>query len=100
MLNLLIYLIVSLGCSCLWSLSEIFQPSRNFVAKYFPALFRKMLLCMECSSFWVGLFISLFIFPFPLLEVSPNFIINSICGGVSTYFFVKILINTKILNIH
>ena len=97
MMNLLLYLMISLGCSCLWSISDIFMPVRNFVAKYFPPFLRKMLLCMECSSFWIGLFIALFILPFPVLNFSPNFIINSICGGVCTYLTVKLLTNLKIL---
>jgi hypothetical protein len=97
MLNLLIYLMITLGCSCLWSLSDIFMPLRNIVAKYFPTFLRKMLLCMECSSFWIGLFISLFIIEFPGFNFISNFIINSICGGVSTYLVVRILTHNKII---
>jgi hypothetical protein len=95
--NLISYLIISIGCSFLWSLSEIFMPSRNFVAKYFPQFFRKMLLCMECSSFWIGCFVSLFIFSYPYSE-HLNIFINTICGGVSTYFCVKLMVLSKILD--
>jgi len=95
----LLYLIISVGCSALWSLSEIFTPLRNYVAKYFPTFLRKMLLCMECSSFWIGLFVSLFLFPYPYVFTGGLFyyIIGSICGGISTYITVKIILNLKIL---
>lgn len=92
------YLLISVGCSYLWSLSEIFMPIRNFVAKTFPHFLRKMLLCMECSSFWIGLFISLFVFPFPLNNLLNLFFISSIMGGVSTFLTVKILTNLNLTN--
>jgi hypothetical protein len=54
---------------------------------------------MECSSFWVGLFVSLFIFPYPYVFTGGLFydIIGSICGGISTYITVKIILNLKLL---
>jgi hypothetical protein len=96
-INLISYLIISLGCSLLWSKSEIFSYARNFVAKYFPIFFRKMLLCMECSSFWVGCFVSLFFFPYPYSE-QLNLFLNTVCGGISTFTIVKIIIETKFLD--
>jgi hypothetical protein len=95
-INLISYLIISLGCSALWSLSELFIPVRNFVAKRFPHFFRKMLLCMECSSFWIGCFVSLFIFSYPYAD-QTNLFLNTICGGISTYITVKIGINLNLL---
>jgi hypothetical protein len=85
--HLIIYLLITVGCSCLWSLSEIFIPVRNYVAKHFPNPFKKMLLCMECSSFWIGVLSGL-IFPFLL---NYNIILQSIFGGIITYLFVKTL---------
>jgi hypothetical protein len=92
--ELLAYLLITTGCSYLWSTSEIFMPVRNFVAKKFPIFLRKMLLCMECSSFWIGVFISFFIFPYPYSQNLWNSsFIQSISGGVSTYLIIKLLIN-------
>jgi len=100
--NLFSYLFISIGCSCLWSLSDIFIPIRNFVAKHMKGPLQKMLLCMECSCFWIGLFIG-FIFPpfinYSLFNNIPilNTIIISIFGGIITYFFVKLLNKHQIL---
>jgi hypothetical protein len=90
------YLGISVGCSALWSLSEIFAPIRNIVAKYFPSFLRKMLLCMECSSFWIGCFVSLFILSYPNFGVYYYF--NPICGGITTFLVVKILNNLNFLD--
>lgn len=91
---LFVYLLITAGCSCLWSLSDIFIPVRNYVAKYVPQPFKKMLLCMECSSFWIGFTIGIFVNPVPgyisfhfnLL----NIIVSAICGAIITYLIVKI----------
>lgn len=91
--NIIIYLFITIGCSCLWSLSDIFIPIRNFIAKYIPNPFKKMLLCMECSSFWIGVFIS-FIYPF---LNNYNLLLQAIFGGITTHLFVKILNKKDIL---
>jgi uncharacterized membrane protein len=92
--KLFMYLFITTGCSYLWSTSEIFMPIRNFVAKNFPIFLRKMLLCMECSSFWIGVFISLFVLPSPYPHNMWNsFLIQAVCGGISTYLIIKLLIN-------
>jgi len=96
--HLIAYLIITVGCSYLWSTSEIFIPLRNLVAKYFPTFLRKMLLCMECSSFWIGVFISLFIFSYPYNNYWNSCAIKAICGGVSTYLIMKLLINFNLTN--
>ena len=93
--TLVAYLLISIGISCIWSLSEIFMKPRNFVAKYFPKFLRKLLLCMECSSFWIGIFTSIIIFPIYIpIETFPA--INHICGGIITHLFVKILNNYNV----
>ena len=79
--NLFVYVILSLSLSFVWSFSEIFSPVRNFVAKI-PYI-RKPLLCPECSSFWVGLFTTLFYNPlFDLLNYFSYFF----CGLVVHLF--------------
>lgn len=90
---LIIYLLITIGCSCLWSLSDIFMPLRNFVAKYIPNPLKKMLLCMECSSFWIGLTLG-FIFPF---LINFNIFLQSLFGGIITYLFVKVLNKYNVL---
>jgi glucose-6-phosphate-specific signal transduction histidine kinase len=96
--SLMMFLLISIGISCIWSLSDIFLKNRNFVAKKFPSFLRKMLLCMECSSFWIGCLVC-------VLICSPEIIKNSIfnipfvdifCGGVITHLFVKILNNFNV----
>ena len=65
--ELLTYVILSLGVSFVWSFSDIFAPVRNFIAKI-PYI-RRPLLCPECSSFWMGIFTSLFYNPLYLLAL-------------------------------
>lgn len=98
--TIIIYLLITIGISCLWSLADIFIPARNFVAKNLKGIFSKMLLCMECSSFWIGFFVGFIYKPFNLLIFS-NIILNNIIlavfGGIITHLFVKILNKHKIL---
>ena len=84
----------------IYSLIIFLLKYRNFVAKKFPSFFRKMLLCMECSSFWIGCLVCVFI-------CSPEIFKNSIfnipfvdvfCGGVITHLFVKILNNFNVFD--
>ena len=92
--NLIIFLFISCGVSAIWSLSDIFTPARNIVAKRAPSFFRKMLLCMECSSFWIGFGCS-FIF-FPGIEVNQynqivSCFLSAVSSGVATYLTIKII---------
>lgn len=99
--QLIAYLIITVGCSFLWSTSEIFMPIRNLVAKYFPLFLRKMLLCMECSSFWIGIFISILIFPYPYPFYNNylfSFLLQAVCGGISTYLVIKLLTNLNLIS--
>lgn len=112
MSNLLCFLFVSCGISAIWSLSDIFIPVRNFVAKRAPTFLRKMLLCMECSSFWIGVCCNFIFFPAliptdwrllisglcsdPLLVIL-NDIISGVYAGAATYLTIKILNKKEIL---
>jgi len=87
-----IYLMSTLGICYAWSDTEVSVPLRNYVAR-FPFL-RKVLLCHECSSFWISLAISFFINPaegycFPIIS---NFL-SAFCGFFINLFFVR---NNKI----
>jgi len=63
--ELLTYVILGLSVSFMWSFSEIFSPVRNLVARI-PYI-RRPLICPECSSFWMGILVSLFYNPLFLL---------------------------------
>jgi hypothetical protein len=69
---------VCLGVSHLWSFSAIFVPIRNFVARI-PYV-RRPLICPECSSFWMGIGVSIFYMPFSHFNL-----INMILCGVISY---------------
>lgn len=89
MADILLFLLISIGCSSLWSLSDVFMKSRNIVAKHFPNPIKKMLLCMECSAFWIGVVVSVVFLP---IFANPNIIFaNNIASGVCTYLVVKLL---------
>lgn len=90
--DLIYYLCISLSFAYMWSFAEIFVPVRNFVARI-PYL-RRPLLCPECSSFWVGLFVS-FIYNPIILDINILFLTN-VCCGLVTHLFACILY--KILN--
>lgn len=60
--DILIFIILSVSVSQMWNFSKIFLPVRNLVARI-PYI-KTPLLCMECSSFWMGVFTSLFYNPF------------------------------------
>ena len=98
--NLSIYLFITIWISCLWSLGDIFMPIRNLIAKYLKGPLSKMLLCMECSSFWIGFFTGFIYKPFNLLvfnDILFNSIILAIFGGIITHLFVKVLNKHNIL---
>jgi hypothetical protein len=85
--DLMYYLCISISFAYMWSFTEIFIPVRNFVAKI-PYV-RRPLLCPECSSFWIGLFVS-FIYNPIILDMNILFLTN-ICCGLVTHLFACIL---------
>lgn len=86
--NLLYFLIISLSFSVMWSFSDIFSPFRNLISRV-PYL-RRALLCPECSSFWVGLMCSFFIYN-PIEIKFDFFIISNIICGLVTHLFAFLL---------
>ncbi|MEY4370982.1 MAG: hypothetical protein RIQ48_698 [Pseudomonadota bacterium] len=54
--KIIIYLLLSLSLSFIWSFADIFLPIRNLIAKI-PYI-RRPILCPECCSFWIGFVIS------------------------------------------
>lgn len=85
--NLLYYILISLSFSYMWSFADIFIPVRNFVARI-PYI-RRPLLCPECSSFWVGFFVSFLYNPL-ILDINVLFLTN-ICCGLVTHLFACFL---------
>jgi hypothetical protein len=93
---------MSVGFASIWSIAEIFTYPRFLVAKHFPAPIRKMMLCMECSSFWIAGFLSIFFFGFlpgwaifPAQELAGR-VFDFFFGGVSTYLTIRALSLTNI----
>ena len=84
----LIYLITCLGVAYGWSDTDASVPFRNMVAKV-PYI-RTALLCHECSSFWISLFISLFINPLQdTTYPAVSNIFSAFCGFFINLYFVR-----------
>ena len=83
------FLFLSCGISVIWSLADIFQKTRNFVAKKVPNPLKRMLLCMECSSFWIGVIVSILFFTI-FRDINLNQYFNYFSGGVITHLFIKV----------
>lgn len=83
-----VYLFVCLGICFAWSDTEITRPFRNLIAKI-PYI-NRILLCHECSSFWISLCISFFINPF--YELTCTYLSNifsAFCGFFINLYFVR-----------
>jgi len=78
--DILIFLLLSVSVSQMWSFARIFIPIRNIIAKI-PWVHRP-LLCPECSSFWVGVLVSLLYNP---LRGEFNFIVATAFAGLLTH---------------
>lgn len=85
-MSLLAFCLITMGAAYVWSYGEIFIPLRNFIAK-FLGKFSKPFLCGECSSFWIGVIISLFLNP--LNAITYILISNLFCGLIS-YILYKL----------
>jgi hypothetical protein len=88
--ELIAFILISVGIGHLWSFSEFFSKSRNFIAKI-PYV-RKPLICPECSSFWSGIFLSFFYNPFGLSILSIIYcgIISYICCVITYKVLAKL----------
>jgi hypothetical protein len=78
----------SLGICYAWSDTEVAVPLRNYIAR-FPKI-SKPFLCHECSSFWISLFLSLFINPFEnITHAGVSNILSAFCGFFINLYFVR-----------
>ena len=87
LLELLYFLCLSISISYMYSFAGIFDPIRKIVNKI-PYI-RVPMSCPDCSSFWFGLFVSVFYNPI-VLDISIPFLANLFCGTV-THLFASLL---------
>ena len=84
--DVVLFLLLSVSVSQMWSFARIFIPIRNIVARI--PLINKPLLCPECSSFWIGVATSLFLNP---LRGEFNFIVATAFAGLLTHLVASYL---------
>lgn len=89
--DILVFVILSLSVSYVWSYAKVTKPIRDLVAKI-PYI-RVPLLCPDCSSFWVGLLVS-FVYNPILLDIHIPYLSNIFCGLV-THLFASFLYKIK-----
>jgi len=83
MTDLIIFLLLALGVSHIWNYSKLFLKARNTAAKI-PYI-RYALICPECSSFWIGLFVAFFYNPLLVMPLWAGVKLSSILCGVISY---------------
>ena len=83
-----LYLFLSLGVCYAWSDTDASRPFRNIVARI-PYI-RTPLLCHECASFWISLFLTLFLNPFEnYAQKGVSNVLSAFCGFFINLFFVR-----------
>jgi len=92
MVNILIFLLMSLSVAYMWSHANIFSPIRNYIVKI-PYI-RQPLLCPECFSFWAGFGVSFFFNP---LSSITYFIVSNLFCGLITHLVAATLYKHDIL---
>ena len=60
MSSLLLLLLGGVGMTVIIVEGQIFVPVKEFLKKFMPSFFMKMLDCHQCCGFWCGLILSLF----------------------------------------
>lgn len=84
--SVLIFLLLSTSVAFMWNFAKIFIPVRNFVARI-PYV-KQPLLCMECSSFWMGVLTSFFYNP---LRGEFGFLVATAFAGLLTHLVAGFL---------
>lgn len=84
-MDLILYILASLGISYGWSDTDAAKPFRNIVAKI-PYI-SIPLLCHECSSFWISFALSFIINPFQWY--APPFVSNILSAFIG--FFINLI---------
>lgn len=81
LINLIIFILSSVGCTFIVTESYIFSPIREYITKKIPKL-GYLLGCNQCMGMWVGMFISL---------IFINLSIYTILFGCITSLISKVL---------
>ena len=89
--DVLVFVILSLSVSYVWSYAKVTKPIRSLVTKI-PYI-RVPLLCPDCSSFWFGLLVS-FVYNPILLDIHVLYLSNIFCGLI-THLFASFLYKIK-----
>lgn len=97
LLGVIVFLLLSIGTSHLWSHSDIFSPVRNFIALKFHPFFSRLFLCPECSAFWIGIAISFCFNPLAGVLVYKVHWLSHVFCGVITYLFASLLYKKSVL---
>jgi hypothetical protein len=102
---LLLMLLGGVGMTVIIVEGQIFVPIKEFLKKFMPAFFMKMLDCHQCCGFWSGIIISLF-FMLPnfenfsvlalLFSLGKNFATGCAVSLLSTFWAsIMLLIESK-----
>lgn len=96
MLSLIIFLLVSIGCTIIVTQSKLFKPLREISCKISPNFFGVLFSCSMCTGFWIGLFLSLIFFS-PTLMINPLLsifiypILDGFISSISSYTFFLLI---------
>ena len=95
--DVILFLLIAIGFSCMWSLSGILLPVRIFISKI--PFIRVPLLCPECCSFWIAIVLSLLWNPFSgsNMGLVSYIVISNITLGVLTHLLANIVYNHEII---
>ena len=91
-MNILLFLLITISLSQLWSHSKVMSPLRIWITKV--PIVRNALLCPPCSSFWVAFGFSFLLNP--LVNILPVLISNIAISAVN-YCVCGILFKNRIL---
>lgn len=91
-MEILIFILISYGITNIIVFGTIFDPLREFLMKLNPGILGSLVTCMMCSSFWVGVVLSLFV-------VSPIGSIFSV-SGLLLYFLTGCFTSGSVWLIH
>jgi len=95
--GILVFLLMSVGVSHLWSHADVFSWPRNKIARHCPSWLRMLFLCPECASFWIGMVVSFLFNPLAGVLVYKFHLLSHIMCGVITYLFASFLYKKSIL---
>ena len=92
MLNLILFILISLSIANLIVREYVFTWLRSFINKWFPySWLNKLIQCEICLSFWIGLAL-ISVFPALLPAISSYLLVNMIFGGLVSSISTKIIL--------